>query len=330
MKNSIIILATLMSTFSFAEAKKITLYSVYEGKDLAPIFKPFTDATGIEIDVVAGKSTDLINKIEEEGAETVADLHLDKDIVYFSKGLNKDLYQPLNSNVVTANVPANFVELNQNWTTIFYRSRVIMYNKNKVNPSELSTYEDLASDKWKGRLCVRTSKNSYNEALTGYFIHHFGEAKTLELLKGLVANFAVEPMANDRAVISAVAEGVCDVGIANSYYLPPFIVNDANFATRPFFPNQGTTGAHVNGVGIALTKHSKNVKEAKMLVEYLLSKEIQTPVAEYFFQYPVNSEANMHDILKSFGPFEVDQTTVGEIGAHAQRAVELMKEANYK
>lgn len=330
MKNLIIVLAALASTFSFAETKKVTLYSVYEGKDLAPILKPFIDATGIQIDVVAGKSDELIKKIEEEGADTVADLHLDKDIVYFSKALKKDLYQPLNSNYVTTTVPANFVELNQNWTTIFYRSRVIMYNKNVVNPAELSTYEDLGNKEWKGRLCMRTSKNSYNQALSAFLVHHHGEKKALEIMKSWVANLAVEPMANDRAVISAVAEGKCDVGLANSYYLPPFIVADANFATRPFFPNQGTTGAHVNGVGIALTKHSKNVKEAKMLVEYLLSKDIQTPVAEYFFQYPVNAKASMHDILKGFGPFEVDQTTVGEIGSHVQRAVELMKEADWK
>lgn len=313
-----------------AQTREVTIYSVYPGEQLAPIFAPFTQRTGIQVNFVTGTSQELTKKLHEEGANTPADLHLDKDLVFHGIAQRMNLYRPFNSRIVEAQVPAHLMEKNKNWTTVFYRARVIMYNTNTVHPSELSTYEALGDAKWKGRLCVRTSKNSYNEALGAFFVKHYGERNTVALLKSWVNNFSVNPLNGDRDVIQAVADGKCDVGIANTYYLPAFIRANSQFPVRPFFPNQKTTGAHVNGVGIGIVKHSKNIQEATMLLEYFTSREVQAPVAAAFSQYPVNPQAEMIDILKDFGRFVEDRTNTGDISVHAPMAVSLFPIANYK
>ncbi len=325
----LVLIGALLSTGILA-AKEVTIYSVYPGDRLSAIFKPFTQRTGINVNVIDGKSDDLIKRIEQEGENTLADLHLDKDLVYHSKASKAGIYQPFKSAVVEKNVPSNFIEANRNWFTLFYRSRVIMYNPNKVSPSELSTYADLGNSKWKGRLCVRTSKNSYNEALASYMVVNYGPDKALEIFKSWVENLAVSPLSNDRAVIGAVADGTCDVGLANSYYLAPFVEADANYPVRPFFANQGSSNAHVNGVAIGITKYAKNVKEATMLLEYLSSAEVQAPVAKAFDQYPVNQAAQLSPTLQAFGPFSFDTTNIGIYGNFVELAVELMQQAQYE
>lgn len=326
---SLIITAAIFSSSAFA-AKSLTIYSVYPGDQLQAVFKPFTERTGIEINVINDKSKNLIKRIKEEGENTSADIHLDKDLAYHTLATNEGIYQPFNSKVVEGNVPANFIETNKNWFTIFYRSRVIMYNKNTVSPSELSTYEDLALPKWKGKLCIRTSKSSYSQSLAASVVAHNGEKKALEVFKGWVNNLSMEVTSSDRDMIRGIAAGKCDVGLVNSYYLVPFIEENPDYAVRPFFANQGKSNAHVNGVGVGIVKHSKNVKEATMLLEYLSSKEVQAPVANAFNQYPVNPKAEISTQLIDFGSFKVDQANVGTIGNFIDTATKLMNEAQYK
>ena len=309
---------------------EVTLYSVYEGSRLEAIFKPFTDRTGIKVKVVSGTSTELLSRLETEGDKTTADLHIDKDLVFNGAAESKGLYQPFKSEVVEKNIPADLIDSDKTWFMIFYRSRVIMYNANKVKPSELSTYEDLGSKKWKGRLCVRTSNNSYNEALGAFLIKHYGSKKALEIMKSWVKNFAASPIKGDTDVINAVAAGKCDVTIANTYYLAPLIKADKNFPVKAFFPNQKTTGSQINGVGIGLVKHAKNVENATKLLEYLSSVEVQAPVAGAFSQYPSNPNAEFAPILVEFGKFKADKTNIGEFSKYVEEARELMKKAEYK
>ncbi len=322
-----IVLTTILS-FQ-VNAKELVIYSVYPGDRLEAIFKPFTARTGISVRVVDGDSKGLIDRIVNEGENSEADLHLDKDLVFHGLATRKGIYRPFQSDIIENTIPAHFVETNKNWATLFYRSRVIMYNKNTVNPSELSTYEDLADSKWKNRLCMRTSKSNYNQALSAYLFAHFGAEKTKEILSGWVSNLSQPVFTSDRAVISAVAEGKCDVGIANSYYLIPFHEADANYPVSMVFPSQGTTKAHVNGVGMGIVKTTKNVAEATKLMEYMLSKEVQAPVAEAFDQYPVNPNAQVGGLLNSFGIFKADTTNVGVISNLTDIATELMNDVQY-
>ena len=330
MLKNLFLAVAIVSGLSVAKANEVTIYSVYPGAEIGAIFAPFTERTGIKVNIVDGTSDELAKRISEEGIHTSADLLLDKDLVYFAKARELELLRPFNSKLIEAQVPAHLRDSNKLWTTIFYRARVIMYNTNTVKPSELSTYEDLGNIKWHGRLCVRTSTNSYNQALGAFMVKHHGSEKTLEILKNWVSNFSVAPINNDRNVIQAVADGKCDVGLANTYYLPAFIRANPNFPVRPFFPNQKSTGAHVNGVGIGIVKHAKNVKAANMLIEYFTSAEVQAPVAASFSQYPVNPKAEMIQILKDFGSFSEDITNISEIADKTSEANALFPLANYK
>lgn len=329
-KASRFVLAAAIATTTTAFAGEVNIYSVYEAARLDPIFKPFTDRTGIKVNIINAPSVDLINRLETEGEKTIADLHFDKDLVFQGAAQAKGLHQPFKSKIVEKNIPASLIESDKNWFMVFYRARVIMYNTNKVSPDELSTYADLGSPKWKGRLCLRTSNNSYNEALGAFFIKHYGAETTLNIFKSWVNNLAVAPIKGDTDVINAVAAGTCDVTVANSYYLAPLVKADVNFPVKPFFPNQKTTGAHVNGVAIGLVKHAKNVAEATMVMEYLSSAEVQAPVAAAFSQYPSNPEAVLAPVLVDFGKFKADQTNIGEFSKHVEEARAIMKKAEYK
>lgn len=328
MKSLILSLSFLLSFQALA--KEVTIYSVYPAEEIGAIFAPFTERTGIKVNIQTGTTEEIQNKLLVENSNTSADLYLDKDITFLSTAKKADLFQSFSSKTVKTNVPAHLREANDLFTLVFYRARVIMYNPNKVNPSELSTYEDLGNAKWKNRLCVRTSTNSYNQALGGYLVKHLGTAKTLEVVKNWVNNFSVEPIKNDRGVIQAVADGQCDVGLANTYYLPAFIRANPEFPVRVYFPNQQSFGTHINGVGIGIVKYAKNVSEANLLLEYFTSVEVQKAVAAAFSQYPVNKAASMTDILESFGAFKEDTSDLSQTAQAIDAANVVFKNAQYK
>ncbi len=328
MKSLILALGLLMSSQAFA--KEVTIYSVYPAEEISAIFTPFTERTGIKVNIQTGTTDELQNKLLNERNDTTADLYLDKDITFLAAAKKADLFQSFTSKTVKANVPTHLRESTDLFTLVFYRARVIMYNPNKVNPSELSTYEDLGNAKWKNRLCVRTSTNSYNQALGGYLVKHLGETKTAEVVKNWVQNFSVEPIKNDRGVIQALADGQCDVGLANTYYLPAFIRANPEFPVKVYFPNQKSFGTHINGVGIGIVKHAKNVNEANLLLEYFTSVEVQEAVAAAFSQYPVNKKANMTTILESFGAFNEDTSDLSQTTEAISKANEIFKNVQYK
>lgn len=327
LKMTLFVGAFLLSLQTFAN--ELNIYSVYPADELAAVFEPFTEQTGIKINVLSGKSGDLLDRLIQEGEHTPADLHLDKDLVYHGQATRAGLYQPFSSKMVEKTVPSHLMESGQRWLHIFYRSRVIMYNSEKVDPSELSTYADLGNEKWEGRLCLRTSTKSYNKALGSYLVVHHGPDKAREIMTGWANNLAMEPTTSDRDVIRAINDGTCDVGVANSYYLPAFIEADPNYPVRPFFANQETTKAHINGVGIGIIKYSDKVEDATRLIEYLVSTPVQSAVADAFKQYPVNPEASLNPTVQNFGSFMEDETNVGIISNFTDLASELMKEAGY-
>ncbi len=330
LNNLKMVLVIVTSLFSLqVSAAELNIYSVYPADELAPIFAPFTEQTGIEVNVLSGKSDELLDRLIQEGEHTPADLHLDKDLVYHGQATRAGLYQAITSEKVEETVPNHLMESGKRWLHIFYRSRVIMYNSEKVDSEELSTYADLADKKWQDRLCLRTSASSYNKALGAYLVVHHGPDKAREIMKGWADNLAMEPTTSDRDVIRAINDGLCDVGLANSYYLPAFIEADPHYAVRPLFANQGTTNAHINGVGIGFIKHSQKTKEVNQLIEYLISAPVQTAIADAFKQYPVNPEASLNPTVQNFGSFAEDETNVGIISNFSDLASELMKEAGY-
>lgn len=325
-----LLLATTLFTATSSQAAKLVVYSSYEAQRLAPILEPFTQRTGIAVDVVNASSTELLKKLEHEGEASMADLYLDKDIVYLGEAQQKGLLQEFSAAGIPQKIPAHLMADDKTWFLLFYRSRAIMYNTEKVNPAEIKSYADLGNEKWEGQLCLRTSTNSYSQGLAAFFIQHWGEAKTTALFSSWVKNLAVEPLKGDTDLIKAIANGTCAVGIANTYYLAPLVRDDASFPVRVLFPEQKGVGAHINGVGIGITKSSKNLKAANLFLEFLASKEVQEAVAAGFSQYPASREADRAPILKSFGTFVEDTTNVSEIAKKVSAGQDSMSKAGYK
>lgn len=306
----------------------------YETDD--QLFSKFTDETGIKVNVVKGKSDELIERLAREGKDTEADLLVTADAGRLHRAKTTDLLQPVTSETILKNVPENLRDTDNNWFGLTVRARVLVYAKDRVNPAELSTYEDLTSDKWQGKVLVRSSTNLYNQSLLASFIAIEGEEKATEWAKGLVANMAREPKGNDRDQAKAVVAGEGEIAIMNTYYVglmknssDPEEVKVAD-QIGIFFPNQDTNGTHINVSGIGVTKEAKNKENAIKFIEFLTSEAAQKQFAESNYEYPVNPNVEASELLKSWGEFKTQNINLSLLGENNSKAVEIFNQIGWK
>lgn len=219
------------------------------------------------------------------------------------------------------------------WFGFSVRARTIVYNSDAVDPAELSSYEDLGSDKWKGRLCLRTSKKVYNQSLVAMMIHEHGVEKTQQIIESWVRNLAAPVFSNDTAVLKAIEAGQCDVGIVNTYYYGRFVKERLvlrGALISLFWPDQNAGGVHVNVSGAGVTKHSKNKEAAVRFLEWLSQIKAQRLFADANMEYPANAQVDPDPIVASWGDFKQNLINVSRAGELQQEAVKLMDRAGYK
>ncbi len=317
------------------DERALTVYTDRHYDTDQELFDQFTEETGIAVNVVKAGSDELINRLRTEGADTAADVFIVADAGRLHQAKENDLLQAVESDVITANVPANYRDVDNQWFGLTVRARVIVFHPDRVSEDDLSTYEDLTDPKWNGRVVVRSSANIYNQSLIASFLSINGESATRSFIAGLVANFARTPEGNDRDQAKAVMAGLADVAIMNTYYMgkmanssDPYEVEVAN-ALRVFFPNQDTTGTHVNISGAAVTKHSDNVAEAVAFIEFLTSPTAQALFAEANYEYPVNPDVDAAELLESWGDFIAQDIPLTDLGTFAQEATILMDEEGW-
>ena len=260
-------------------SKEINIYSQrhYDVDELQ--YQNFEEKTGIKVNVIKANADELIQRMKNEGENSPADLFITVDVGKLWQATDMDLLQKFEDETLTKNISSELLDKNGYWVPVTYRSRVVVYSKDRVNKEELSTYEDLANEKWKGRLLVRSSSNSYNQALMSSIVANLGSENTTKWSEGVVANFARNPKGNDRDQVKAIAAGQGDIAIVNSYYIGLLLASEneeelnAGNAVSVFFPNQGEgeRGAHVNVSGIAIAKNSPNRENAIELIRYLIS-----------------------------------------------------------
>lgn len=300
------------------------------------LYKQFTDKTGIQVNVVKGTAEELIERLKREGQSSPADLFITVDGGVLNVAKQSGVLQSAQSQTIDANVPKQLRDKDNAWIGLSTRARVIVYSKDRVKPEQLSTYEDLTTDKWKGKVLVRSSTSLYNQSLLASFIELNGEAKAEEWAKGLVKNFARAPEGADRDQAKAIAAGIGDVGIMNTYYVGQLVnskdTEEVKVANQigVFFPNQQTTGTHVNISGVGLTKYTKNKENAIKLIEYLTGVEAQALMAKENFEYPVNPKAEKPELLKSWGDFKAQQIDFAKLGDHNKKALEILNKAGWK
>lgn len=330
-------LVTMLSVSQQAYADEVVnLYSARKEALIKPVLDDFTEQTGIQVRLLTGGGDALLTRLQAEGENTPADLFLTVDAGNLHRAAMAGVFQPLGSEQATKLVPEHFRAEDNLWVGLSLRARPIFYNPENVDPAELSGYQDLASPKWDNNVCIRSSDNIYNQSLTAALIQHWGEAKTETWAEGLVANLAKPPVGGDRDQIKAVANGVCDLAVANTYYLGVMLQSgDADEVAaaekvRIFWPNQDQQGTHVNVSGIGLTKYAKNTANARQLVEYLLSAEAQHWYADTNNEYPIVEGVNWSPILTSWGEFKMDQLPMRYLGENNAAAVRLMNRAGWR
>ncbi len=296
----------------------------------------FTEQTGITVNLVTGKADALLKRLSSEGRNSPADLLITTDAGRLHRAKQAGVLQAISDPELNKAIPQNLRDPEGYWYGLSVRARVITYVKGKVDPSELSTYEDLANPKWRGKICIRSSNNIYNQSLTASLIAHNGAEQTEKWAKGLVRNMARPPKGGDRDQVKAAAVGQCDLAVINTYYLGKMITGkddaqrQAAAKVALFWPNQNDRGAHINISGAGVTQSAKNREEAIKLLKFLVNDESQYWYAKTNLEYPVRPGIEWSDTLKSWGKFKADDLNLAKLGQYNPEAVRIMDRAGWK
>ncbi|GAA0466630.1 Fe(3+) ABC transporter substrate-binding protein [Alkalibacillus silvisoli] len=318
------------------EAGEVNIYTSrhYDVDD--EIYSDFTAETGIEVNIINGSADELIERMNREGEASEADLFFTADAGRLHRAKDQDLLQPIESETIQENVPENLRDRDNEWVGLTQRARIIAYHKDRVDPEELSTYEALTEPEWEDRVLIRSSENVYNESLLASFIELHGREEAKDWAQGLNDNLARSPQGGDRDQARAIVAGEGDVAIMNTYYLGGMLNSpdeeEVNVAEQlgVFFPNQETTGAHINVSGIGFVGNSPNPENAIELLEYLTTEDVQEVFAGANYEYPVNPNVEAADVLNEWGEFEDQEINLSILGENSAEATRVFNEVGFQ
>ena len=318
-------------------AEELNVYSSRHYQTDEALYAGFTKATGIKVNRIEASEDALIERIRNEGTRGPADALITTDAGRLWRAEQLGLFQPVKSKTLETRIPENFREPAGHWFGFAMRARVIAFNRDKVKPQEIATYESLADPKWKGRICVRSGTHVYNLSLMAALINHIGEQKAEAWAKAVRGNLAREPKGGDTDQIKGVAAGECDVAITNHYYYARLARSDKpeekTIADKVgvVFPNQASWGTHVNVTGVGVLKSAPNRKAAVRFLEYLASDESQRYFAEGNNEWPVvDAVTTANPVLASFGRFKHDNLNVAVLGQNQAAAQKLYDRVGWK
>jgi len=325
----------LSAISSVSMADEVNVYSARKEKLIKPLLDSFTKETGITVNLVTGKADMLLKRLETEGKNSPADLFITTDAGRLYRAKQAGVLQTIDSKAINNIVPANLRDSENQWFSLSLRARPIFYVTESVNPQELSSYEDLADEKWNKKICIRSSNNIYNQSLVASMLATNGPEATLEWAKKFVNNLAIPPRGGDRDQIKAAAAGVCDLAIANTYYLGKMLTakdgqKEAAAKVKIFWPNQSDRGTHINVSGAGVTAHAKNKDNAVKLLEHLLTKDSQKWYSQVNHEYPVRADVEWSPMLKGWGEFKSDEINMSMLGEFNHEAVKIMDLAGWK
>jgi len=329
-------LCTLLLLLPTAQAEEVNLYSARKEALIKPLLDRFTAETGIRVNLVTGKADALLQRLQSEGRNSPADLLLTTDAGRLYRAKQAGVLQSLHAPELTALVPARYRDQDGYWFGLSLRARPIFYVPGRIDPAHIDSYEALADPKLKGRICIRSSNNIYNQSLVASMIAAHGERETGAWAEGLVANLARRPTGGDRDQIKAAAAGLCDIAVANSYYYGAMLASDdaaergAAEKVALHWPNQQGRGAHVNISGIGVTAAAKHPQAAQQLIAYLLSDAAQQWYAEVNQEYPLRDDLPLSSELQRWGAFKADSVAMDQLGEHNSAALRLMDRAGWR
>jgi len=334
MRHSILAL-TLTTALPFATlagAEEVNVYSHRQPELIQPLVDAFTAETGIAVNV-AFVDKGMAERLVAEGDRSPADLVLTVDIARLMQIVDADVTQAVQSDVLEANIPESLRDPNDHWFGLTSRARIVYASKDRVAPGEVTTYEDLASEKWKGRLCTRSGLHDYNVALLGAVIAHHGEEAATAWAEGLKANLAKKPDGGDRDQVKSIAAGECDIALGNTYYMGQMLADPEQVpwaeSVNIVFPVFEGGGTHLNISGVAMTKAAPNKEAALKFMEWLSSDAAQKIYAETNHEFPVKAGVERSALVASWGEFTADSLPLADVAAARAAAVKIMETINY-
>jgi iron(III) transport system substrate-binding protein len=301
-----------------ATSSEVVVYSARNEQLIKPLFDRYTEKTGVTVRYITDKAGPLLQRLEAEGRRTPADMLITVDAGNLWHAAENGVLAEINSPILEANVPPNLRDPQGRWFGLSERARTLVYSTERVQPQDLSTYEDLADPKWRGRLCLRTSKKVYNQSLVATLIARLGEERAEQIVRGWVENLAVAPFSNDTKAMQAVAAGQCDVTIVNTYYFGRLQKQQPDTKLGIFWPNQDSSGVHINVSGAGVTRYAKHPEAA------------QADFAGLNMEYPVNPKVTPDATVSAWGQFKADTLNVNEAGRLQSAAIRLMDRAGYR
>lgn len=332
-----LLVGMLVASSAVAQEKVVNIYSSRHYQTDEALYEGFTRRTGIKVNRIEAGEDALIQRIRNEGARSPADVLITVDAGRLWRAEQLGLFQPVRSSLMEKRIPQSFREPLGHWFGFSLRARVIAYNKDKVKPEEVPTYESLAGAKWRQRLCMRSSTNIYNLSLMGALIEHLGEQKAEAWAKGVRANLAQPPKGGDTDQLKAVAAGLCDVTISNQYYYARLArshkAEERQVASRLgiVFPNQSSWGTHVNVSGAGVLRHAPHREAAVQFLEYLATDEAQRYFADGNNEWPVVESVKLDNpVLNSLGEFKRDALNVAALGRNQPAAQKVYDRAAWK
>ncbi|MBR9836793.1 MAG: Fe(3+) ABC transporter substrate-binding protein [Rhodobacteraceae bacterium] len=322
----------LIATAAPALAEEVNLYSYRQPELLAPLTEAFTAETGIDVNV-AYLEQGMVERLQAEGDRSPADLVFTVDISRLAAVVNAGVTQSVTSEVLNANVPEQYRDPEGHWFGLTTRARIVYASKDRVDPSEVTTYEDLADPKWKGRICTRSGTHPYNVALVSAMLHHHGEEETKAWLEAVKANLGRKPQGNDRAQVRAIWAGECDIALGNTYYMGQML-NDPEQkewadSVNVLFPVFEDGGTHVNISGVAMTKSAPNRENALKMMEFLTQPEAQEIYAHANFEYPIAPGTEADELVTSWGSFEADDVNLMTLAGLRADALRVIEEVDF-
>jgi iron(III) transport system substrate-binding protein len=324
------LLSLLVPTIAFSSTDEIVVYSARNEHLIKPLFDAYTAKTGVKIKYITDKEGALLERLKAEGKNTPADMLITVDAGNLWQAAREGVLQQVKSEALDKAIPANLRDPDGMWFGLSVRARTLVYNTQKVQPSQLSTYEALGEAQWKGKLILRSSKKVYNQSLVAAMIAEHGPEKTESIVKGWVNNLATEPFSDDTKALEAVAVGVGNVTVVNTYYFGRLMKKKPELPLAIFWPNQGQGGVHMNVSGAGITANADNREGALRLLEWLAGTEAQGQFAALNMEYPANPSVTPDSTVAAWGTFKGSPLNVATYGRLQVEAVKIMDKAGYK
>lgn len=314
---------------------EVTVYTHRHYDTDQELFKQFTETTGIKVNVVNASADELITKMEQEGKLSPADVLITVDAGRLARAKSKGLLQAVQSQTLDENIPSHLRDAENHWFGLTKRARIIVYSKDRIDPSQLSTYEALADSSWKGKILIRPSSNIYNQSLLASIVANNGEEAATAWAKAVRENMARDPKGNDRDQAKAVVAGEGDLAVMNSYYVGRMLSSEDSAEVEVankvglFFPNQQDRGTHVNVSGAGVALHAPHKENGIRFIEFLSGLEAQKAFSERNFEYPINPKAETSELLNSWGSFKEDNLVLSKLGEYNDEAVRIFGEVGW-